>query len=304
MNSNIKHALLYTGVLLGIGWLVTSGAAAPVAGDKNRLGAQVTHKDAYFIIDGEPVRLTNGVAARAAAPDSAAMLTTRYFGNEALGDINGDGKDDVAFLLTQNGGGSGTFFYLVAAIKKDIGYLGSNAVFLGDRIAPQTIEIRDGNVVVNYAVRADGEPMAAIPTVAKSMVLKYKEAENNFGEVVQDFEGEADPSRMTLNMKNWEWVSGTNGGKPVVLAHPEKFSLIFGKDGNFSATTDCNGAGGSYIANGSTLKFGAMMSTLMYCEGSQEGDFTSLLGETKGFHFTGKGELVLELEGGGVAIFR
>jgi hypothetical protein len=39
-----------------------------------------------------------------------------------------------------------------------------------------------------------------------------------------------------------------------------------------------------------------MMSTLMFCEGSQEGEFTAALGETVGYHFTGKGELILELK--------
>lgn len=95
----------------------------------------------------------------------------QYFGNEAEGDLNGDGAADVAFLITYDGGGSGTFYYVVAAIKTNHGYQGTNAVLLGDRVAPQTTEIRDGVLTVNYAVRREGEPMTARPSVGTSLYL-------------------------------------------------------------------------------------------------------------------------------------
>jgi len=34
----------------------------------------------------------------------------------------------------------------------------------------------------------------------------------------------------------------------------------------------------------------------MYCEGSQESDFASLLGNTVEYHFTSRGELILDLK--------
>jgi len=115
------------------------------------------YQDATYSIDGMSVTLADE--------------TVRMFGNEAIGDINGDGTSDVVFLFTQDDGGSGTFFYVVAALKSDKGYLGTNAVFLGDRIAPQTTEIHDGDIVVNYVVRAPQEPMTADPSVGVSMYL-------------------------------------------------------------------------------------------------------------------------------------
>src|SRR5262245_16293497 len=108
-------------------------------------------KNASYLINGQVVTLTNGVSKVEAAPGSASKVVTRYFGNEARGDLDRDGVPDVGFILTQTSGGSGTFFYVVAALRVTGGYVGTNGVLLGDRIAPQTTEIREGTMIVNYA---------------------------------------------------------------------------------------------------------------------------------------------------------
>lgn len=131
-----------------------------------------TPKDATYQIEGNPVTLVNGLSEVEAAPGSASKTVTRTFGNEATGDLNGDDKPDVALLLTQESGGSGTFFYLAAALQTGVGYVGSNAVFLGDRIAPQPTTIENGTIVVNYAERKPGEPFTAAPSVGVSKYLK------------------------------------------------------------------------------------------------------------------------------------
>ncbi len=133
------------------------------------------YKNITYIIEGQPVMLRGGASQTPAAPGSASTVTTRYFGNEAQGDLNGDGTPDIAFLLTQSSGGSGTFYYVVVALKTAGGYQGTNAILLGDRIAPQTTEIRDGEVIVNYADRNPGEPMTAQPSLG---VSKYLLVEN------------------------------------------------------------------------------------------------------------------------------
>ncbi len=107
-------------------------------------------------------------------PVSAEYKDAVYFGNEAVGDLNGDGVPDVAFIFTQSGGGSGTFYYVVAALKEVQGYQGTNAVLLGDRIAPQTTEIKDGQLIVNYADRKPNEPMTAQPSVGVSKYLRVQ----------------------------------------------------------------------------------------------------------------------------------
>ncbi len=130
-------------------------------------------KNGTYTINGEQITLVSGVSETEAAPGSASKITTKYFGNEAYGDINGDGVDDTAFILTQDTGGSGTFFYIVAAIKTSGGYSGTNAVLLGDRIAPQQTEIKNGEIIANYADRNPGEPMTTAPSLGVSKYLKY-----------------------------------------------------------------------------------------------------------------------------------
>lgn len=142
--------------------------------------ADYTH--AEFIIEGERLLLGDD---------------THYFGNELITDLNDDGRDDVVFIITHQPGGSGTFYYAVAALNTADGYLGSEGYFLGDRIAPQSIEISQNPrhvnvVVVNYADRAPGEPMIASPSVGKSVYLKLVPETMQWGIVEPDFEGESD----------------------------------------------------------------------------------------------------------------
>lgn len=153
-------------------------------------------KNAEYSIEGARVKLVNGIAEMEAAPGSATKIITRYFGNELMTDLNGDGREDVAFILTQESGGSGTFFYAVGAVSTDEGYKGSDGYLLGDRIAPQTTTLsqnpRHKNVVVfNYAERAAGEPMTTRPSVGVSAYLKLDPGTLQWGIVMPDFEGEA-----------------------------------------------------------------------------------------------------------------
>lgn len=129
-------------------------------------------RNATYLIEGEEVVLINGRSEKEIAPGSALKTITQYFGNEAKGDFNGDAAEDVVFLLTQSSGGSGTFYYVAAALSLEGSYEGVNAVFLGDRIAPQTTEFRNGEIIVNYAERNPGEPMTTSPSLGVSKYFK------------------------------------------------------------------------------------------------------------------------------------
>ena len=133
-------------------------------------------QNATYIIDGQPVTLVNGKAEQEAAPGSAEKIVTQYFGNAVELDLNADGRPDSGFLLTQTTGGSGIFFYVAAATQNPDGtYQGTNAIFLGDRIAPQSTNVDPNNPVqfiVNYAERAPDEPMTTPPSRGVSRTFK------------------------------------------------------------------------------------------------------------------------------------
>lgn len=153
-------------------------------------------QDATYLIDGQHVQLVHGVSEVEVMPGSASRITTRYFGNELHIDLNGDGREDVVFLVTQDTGGSGLFYYVVAALNTPNGYVGSDGYLLGDRVAPQSTSVsqnpkQTGVVVVNYADRALGQPMSAQPSVGKSVYLKLDTDTMQWGVVEPNFEGEA-----------------------------------------------------------------------------------------------------------------
>jgi heat shock protein HslJ len=270
-------------------------------------GKQINTYDGTYTINGQKITLENGISTTEAAPGSASKTVTRYFGNDVKGDFDKDGREDISFLLTQETGGSGIFYYVVARLNRINGIIGSEGLFLGDRIAPQNTELNNGNIIiVNYADRNPGEPITTQPSLGKSIWLKLDTKTMQFGEVVQNFEGEADPAKMTLNMKTWNWIKTTyKNGAEIKPNTGKSFTLTFKNDKTFSATTDCNSVGGEYIVNNSKITFDKMMTTLMYCEGSQENDFVKTLNETESYYFTSKGELVFELKtDDGLAVFR
>lgn len=260
-------------------------------------------KNATYNIDGQSVTLVNGTSIVPIASSSVLKVTTQYFGNEVTHDFDGDGRIDTAAIITQNTGGSGTFYYVVAALNTVNGYVGSQGLLLGDRIAPQTTEISQDPktpdvIIVNYADRKSGQSFAEQPSVGKSIWLKFDPKTMQFGEVVQNFEGEADPKQMTLGMKRWKWVNTTYKNDKKITPIKDRFTLTLNAGKTFSATTDCNGVGGEYTVNGNKITFTNMVSTLMYCEGSQEQDFTQMLGQIQDYKFTSNGELLFDLKSG------
>lgn len=142
------------------------------------------YKNVSYSINGQEYALSNGIVEVETVPNSASKTIVRYFGNEIWVDLNNDGRKDVVFLLTQETGGSGTFYYVVAALNTENGYIGSKAMFLGDRIAPQTTEVGDGNtIVVNYVDRAPGESFATQPSYGVSKYLQFNTSTMEFTEI-------------------------------------------------------------------------------------------------------------------------
>ncbi|KKT86675.1 MAG: hypothetical protein UW86_C0025G0012 [Microgenomates group bacterium GW2011_GWA1_Microgenomates_45_10] len=163
-----KFILLFALILVLIAgwlWFKKSTPVATVINDP---------KNIAYEIEGESIPLKDGSYETEAAPDSVEIVTTEYFGNDVTGDFNNDGTQDAAFILTQGGGGTGVFYYLVVALKTTEGYQGTNGIALGDRIAPQNLDWRNGEIIANYADRTASESYADEPTLGVSKYFQVQ----------------------------------------------------------------------------------------------------------------------------------
>lgn len=120
---------------------------------------------AVYEIEGESIGLRGGYYETPAAPGSAAKITVAIHDSPAYGHLNDDELADAAVILVYRGGGSGTFYYVAAAINTGDSYRGTNSVFLGDRIIPEATRIENRNIVVDFADRSPDAAMAAVPTL-------------------------------------------------------------------------------------------------------------------------------------------
>lgn len=141
------------------------------------------YKNISYEINGEEVILINGKSEKEAAPGAASKIITQYFGNELKNDFNNDGAEDIAFILVQNSGGTGTFYYLAVALKINNGYKGTNAVFIGDRIIPQAVEFKDKKIIVMYLDRKKDESFAETPSIATSISISIMIENGRLAEV-------------------------------------------------------------------------------------------------------------------------
>jgi heat shock protein HslJ len=256
-----------------------------------------------YVIGGEQYTLVNGKVEKEIVPGSASKNIVRVFGDMTVADLSKDGVNDAVMFLEQTTGGSGTFYYVVESINKDGKYFGTNAMFLGDRIAPQNINIQDGQAVVNFAERRAGEPFTTQPSVGKSiwLHLDVQKMEISEGvkenEVISNIKPETLVTAKELEKKMWVWQETTyNNDTKVTPKKTAAFIAVFGKDNTIAFRTDCNAISGTYSLNGNKITLSKLASTMMYCEGSQEADFMKGINEVSSVMFNKSGELIMELK--------
>ncbi len=166
MNKKIIYAIILIIAAFGVVLLINNKDGGQIESKKKEI-VGTSLLNCSYVVDSQAVVLNNGYSEKVVL-NSDSKIITKYFGNEASGDFNADGFTDTAFILTQDLGGSGTFYYLAVALFNERGCEGTNAVFLGDRISPQTTNFQDGKIIVNFAERKIEEPMTTLPSVGVS----------------------------------------------------------------------------------------------------------------------------------------
>ena len=183
--------------------------------------------NATYTIDGSTFQLRNGTFSRPAAPDSAARETITVFDAPVFGLLDGDQETDAAVILVYEGGGSGRFYYLAAAINGPGGYRGTNALFLGDRVIPQAAQIRNRAIVTAIKDRRPSEPFASAPTVD---VTRYAIVSDNRLVAVPPIQqqsgwvtyGHEVRSFAACNRSSESWLLGQSPALPQIRASYEK----------------------------------------------------------------------------------
>ena len=123
--------------------LVTAGPGGPTSTTQPETGLTVDmlknatyHAPSY----NRTVKLTNG----AFTEGSPATYTVRMLDLIGFGDMTGDGKNEAAVILTENGGGSGVFVSLVIMEFKNGAPFQTGEAELGDRPQVKSVDISQG----------------------------------------------------------------------------------------------------------------------------------------------------------------
>lgn len=77
----------------------------------------------------------------------------------------------------------------------------------------------------------------------------------------------------------WEWQkTQMSDGKETTPVKSDEFVLTLSDEGKLSSTTDCNTLNGSYeLLEDNGIKISPLAQTMMYCEGSQEAEYSQAL---------------------------
>ena len=152
--------------------------------ESEEVNKAIRPEDALYIIDGVSYQLNNGEIEVSEISGSATKTKVKIFSSDKIFDINKDRQDDFAVILTRDPGASGTFYFISLALSSANGFVGTNSILLGDRIAPQNVNIKEEQIVVNYATRYPGDSFDVKPSfgVSKYFFLADNELKEDIKE--------------------------------------------------------------------------------------------------------------------------
>ena len=120
-----------------------------------------------YLIEKEKVTLRDGHA-REKIPGTTAVIITEIILRPVHADITGDGINEAVSIVMQHTGGTGTFYYLVAAVSDQL----VESYFLGDRINIVSLKVLKDTITVEYLDRSSTQPMAMKPSIRSSKDLR------------------------------------------------------------------------------------------------------------------------------------
>jgi hypothetical protein len=164
--------------------LVACGSSSEVTSKETQTDSSQTESQAApdpanagYYIDGILYTLVNGELEQP-IEESSAVNKFKLLDFKASGDINKDGTDDVAVVLTNDSGGTGTFYYL--SIFTSGTPIVENTYNIGDRIEVKDLKFADNKFQVTYLDRSPEEDMASDPTIEITTIAEMDEENSTF----------------------------------------------------------------------------------------------------------------------------
>lgn len=259
--------------------------------------SMLTPAFATYSIEGTQFTLHNGVATRRHVLNSAISEKVALQDVTAVADFDKDGRDDTVVAVTYEPGGTGTFSYVAVAFKDEDTYVTSNTIFLGDRIIISGFDATSQGFNVRYLDRRADQDFTMPPTVPKVARFVVDAAARTITKAPELAQVPLTNADKLLGAP-WKWVKTDIVYKSHRPSKPDVFTMTFNADGTFNFTTDCNNGGGTYTASYNVLSFGPVYSTLMFCDATQETEFTRMLDAVQTYRFDAPNYLVLEFYGG------
>jgi hypothetical protein len=136
------------------------------------LTSGIDPKNAWYTIDGIDVLLQDGVA-EIEGTDEIKKSTIRFEKEALRADMNGDGTEDVAVLMTRTTDVGVQEWYLAVAVLDEIGYIGSHAVGL-EGGASARITLAHGVLLVQSSfLNVEPDFATTTPSMYRSVQDRY-----------------------------------------------------------------------------------------------------------------------------------
>jgi len=173
------------------------------------------------------------------------------------GDVNGDGFDEVAALLWESSGGSGTRLYLAVMGRRDGDLENFGTTLIGDRVQIRSGRLEDRKITLDV-VRVGPEDAACCPT--EKARVAWALSEDGLSQIADETIG----TLSLADLGGHEWVL-TELGREQPPPEDIEISLLF-QDDRVSGRSGCN----SYFAGVTAQKpgefaFNGMGATRMAC---------------------------------------
>jgi heat shock protein HslJ len=203
------------------------------------------------------------------------------------GDLNEDGFDEVAALLWESSGGSGTRLYLAVMERRDEDIENFGTTLIGDRVQVRSGTLEDGKITLDV-VRAGPEDAACCPTQRASVTWALS------GDGLSQIADETIGTLSLADLEGHEWVL-CELGREQPLPEEVEINLVF-QDDKVSGNSGCNNYFAGVVTPGpGELEFNGMGATRMACPEpvmDLERRYLSALAGASGYRFYA-GRLVL-----------